>query len=538
MDKNAEVNIYNGRDFWPDSVKKGLVRKCYGDAGVWVYEDMPGSLYESLVRTQARVPERDCLVDEDGTAYTYREFLELVNRFSEMLAKRYQVKPQMHVGILLYNSLEFCISVYALNRLGAVMVPLSTKYKKAETRSLMEMADLDGILFHEDFSDWVLDGKQEGFCICMNREELKSLPRVTDIPERKADAAADAVLMFTSGTTSRAKGVILKNYNIMHAVCVYQKIFEVRDTDKTVLPVPAYHITGLCAVIGLFVHAGGCIWLHKYFDAGRIVKEMQKNRLTFFHASPTALILLLEQRQKYPCLPDMRLIACGSANMPNQRIRDLKAWMPQLSFRTVYGLTETSSPATVFPEDASGSPNISSCGRPVPGLEFVIADQKGRALLPLETGSILVRGTTVTGGYYHREDGLLPGRWLDTGDIGYFNEDGYLFILDRKKDMINRGGEKICSIDVENAFCEIAGVKNAAVVGIPDEKYGEVPAAMVETEPGYFVTEESIREKLKECLAKYMIPVRIIFCRKLPMTANMKIDKKKIRVLLCEEKMP
>lgn len=538
MEEIKEEWIYSGNDFWPDSVLNELEEK-----------NIPVSLYDSLSRAQERWPDRYCLVDDDKTPYTYRQVWSRVNDFAQILSGVYHVSAGMHVGILLYNSLEFCVSIYALNRLGAVAVPLSTKYRRPETCSLIEKADLRGIIYHKDFCAWFQEDEKKRFHICME----SGVPGMAaDIMERESGSEAElkpegksgpgqvleqkiperedtAILMFTSGTTSHSKGVLLTNSNIMHAVMVYQKIFDISEKDRTVIPVPAYHVTGLIGLMALFLHAGGCIWMHKFFDADRVLNEIKNQHLTFLHASPTVFSFLLEKRDQYPVLPDVKNIACGSSNMPKNRILEMKEWMPRAEFHTVYGLTETSSPASIFPGDAAGSSFIGSSGFVVPGVQFKICDDDGNTLPPLRTGAVTLRGTTVTPGYYRQSGNMLPDGWLDTGDMGYFNQEGYLYIVDRKKDMINRGGEKVCGFDVENVLYGIPGIREAAVVGIADERYGEVPAAMVAADPGAMLTEEKIRSVLKTELAKFQIPAKIVFCERLPLTANMKIDKKEIR---------
>lgn len=541
-EKNSRI-LY-GRDYWTKEVTEGL-NKEEGEECVRheIYRDAPDSLYISLKVAAARWGSRVCLTDDDGRRFTYTEFLFGVNLCADRLKRQWKIKKGMHVGLILYNSVEFFAELYALNRIGAVAVPFSTKYKWEEVRSLMEKADLDGIIFHEDFSGWFAEKKKEIFYASVKdgwlAEEIWKSPKTqyieTEILEIDGNREDPAVLMFTSGTTSKSKGVILKNYNLIHGIMVYQRIFKITCEDKTVLPVPAYHITGMNAVGCLFLHCGGAVWLHKYFDGSRVLEEMEKQRLTFFHASPTVYTLLLEELEKSKAKLNLRLLACGSGNMPVKKIAELKKKIPGADFRTVYGLTETSSPGTILPCDVDKYLYKGTAGCPVPGMEFKIMDEYGRNVPPPGIGSVWLKGTNVTERYYKAKESLIRDGWLDTGDLGYFNEEGYLFIVDRKKDMINRGGEKICSYDVENQLCEIPGVREAAVVGIPDEKYGEVPAAVIVLGDDVQLLAEDIRECLKLHLAKFQIPVKIIFLDKMPLTANMKTDKRKIRRIFQEK---
>jgi len=539
---HTQGQTYDGNDFWPGSVLEGLQKVSLRDREYYIYQDMPHSLYESLCRSRQRQPKQCCIVDDTGTAYSYEQFFDMVEEFAEVLNHLYHVVPGMHIGVLLYNSIEFCVSIYAINKLRAVAVLFSTKYRRPETSCLIARADLGGMIFHRDFEEWFQNNKSQMFLIGMEQGNIYTGSTGSPVAERKAGATSgiiseiipedNAVLMFTSGTTSRSKGVRMTNFNIMHAIAVYQKIFHITEKDRTVIPIPAYHVTGLIGLMGLFIHAGGCIWLHKYFDSGRVLREINNRHITFLHASPTVFSLLLERRQDAPQLSDIRMMVCGSSNMPKEKILELQEWMPQAEFRTVYGLTETSSPATIFPDHAADSVHIGSSGCPIPGMQFKICDDQGNLLPSHKTGMVMVRGTTVTVGYYQQDGGLTEDGWLDTGDLGYFDEEGYLYIVDRKKDMINRGGEKVCSFDIENALYGISGIREAAVVGIADERYGEIPVAMAVTEPGCDLSEEKIKMLLREQLAKFQIPVKIMFSRNLPMTANLKVDKRAIRELM------
>lgn len=534
--KKKNRGIYNGNEFWGKAITDGLVKIAIENRQYYRYQSEPDSLYESLKRTESFYPERICIVDDDGTSYTYREFLNMVDYFSKILYHRYHVCQSDQVGILLYNSLEFCVSVYAVNKLKAVAVPYSTKYRESEVKSLMKKSDIKGVLYHKDFEGWMKGLHGNKFLVCMNKELLCGQEQMEAIPERKAKPEENAILMFTSGTTSQSKGVMLKNFHVMHGIEVYKRIFGICMEDVTILSVPAYHVTGLLAILGLFLYAGGCVRLHKFFDAETVLRETKEKHITYIHGSPTVYSMLLEKRHLYPELPTVRLMACGSGNMPRRKLKEIGSWMPQAEFRTVYGLTETASPATIFPENAVGSIHIGSSGVPIPGTEFKICDEGGELLPSGEVGNIFVRGTNVIEKYYDRTDQAGSGQWLDTGDIGYFDEDGYLYITDRKKDMINRGGEKICSYDVENLLYELPGIKEAAVIGIPDERYGEVPAAMIAGNVKECPKEEEIRKILKQKLAKFQIPVKFVFRESLPLTANLKIDKREIRRILAEEK--
>jgi len=206
-------------------------------------------------------------------------------------------------------------------------------------------------------------------------------------------------------------------------------------------------------------------------------------------------------------------------------------WLPDAAFRTVYGMTETSSPATILPEDAWISPDAESNGIPIPGMKIRIADEEGREVPYGERGEIQMKGTNLLRSYYKIGTPFSTDGWFHTGDVGYFSRRGCLYVVDRIKDMINRGGEKIVSSDVEYDLLELEGIEEAAVVGIPHPVYGEAPAAVIRMRQGAEADAEAIRSELKERLAGYKIPVQYRFVESIPLTPNGKYDKKNMKKL-------
>ena len=194
-----------------------------------------------------------------------------------------------------------------------------------------------------------------GFEWIFRTEEWYKIPENAIKEHSEGRKEDECILMFTSGTTSQSKGVILKNYNIGHAVMVYRELLGLTPEDRTVIPVPIYHITGLSALLTLFVFIGGTVFLYRRYDAQRILKGIVEQEITFLHGSPTVFGLFLEYQKNYPCLPSVRKLACGSSYMPVSMMKKLHTWMPKMQFQNVYGMTETSSPATVFPYDAATS---------------------------------------------------------------------------------------------------------------------------------------------------------------------------------------
>ena len=497
------------------------------------YPNLSHTLYEALCNTAQNFPDKIAIVDNYDRSCTYSELLTKTDTFASYLDQELNIKKNSHVALMMYNCLEFCVSFLALLKVGAVTVPLPSKYKKQEVASLIQKADIDCIVCDQDFYDWFDEVESCGVhrIACSDIEKGYGLAAFHSDHNTTAcsDPMADAIIMFTSGTTSQSKGVVIKNYNIMNAVITYQKTLDITSNDISVIPIPIYHVTGMVALLGLFVYCGGTLYLHKIFNARRVLQCVKDEHVTFIHASPTVFSMLLEEKDAFPSLPTLKQFACGSSNMPKEKLTAIHNWLPHTAFHTVYGLTETTSPATIFPGDASTSPYIGSSGLPVPGTCFEIRDEDGNSVKDGEIGEIWISGNVVLTSYYKIETPSLKDGWLGTGDLGYFNKEGYLFVVDRKKDMINRGGEKICSFDVENEIYKLDGVNEAAVVGIPDEIYGEVAAALVKLEPGSNLDEAEIQALLRKKIAKYKIPKKILFADEIPLTPNGKVNKRAIR---------
>lgn len=528
-----------GTDLWKNKLASDMETVSFHGISYSIFKNEPATLYCALAESARKYPDHTALVSPEKQSYTFEKFLEMTDSFAACLEQKWNITKGCVVGLLHYNSVEFCTALLALNKLGAITVPLPGKFRQQEILSLIEKAEISFLICHEDYADWFSgDSRLSGRILVFPENQADSFFLTEGVKTGSAlctDREAPALLMFTSGTTSRSKGVILCNYNFMHAVCSYQKIFHITCCDRTLLAVPIYHITGLAAILGLMLFSGGTVFLHKFFHPEEAAKTMKKERITFFHASPTVFSMLLKEQAKVPDLPDMRLLACGSSNMAPDKIEALHQWMPHMEFRTVYGLTETTSPATIFPEDAATRPYIGSSGIPIPGLSCKIVNDSGEELPPMETGEILLKGPNLLYQYYGTDIPAYKDGWFFTGDLGYINQDGYLSIAGRKKDMINRGGEKICSYDVENVIYTMPQVEEAAIIGVPDEVYGEVAAAAIVLKPGFTLTLQELKAYLSDKLAKYKIPVYLKILPSLPVTPNHKTDKKAIKELFHKE---
>ena len=530
--------MLSGLNLWSSYITENMVNIEIGSKQIFTYPSMHKNLYEILINTAKKHPQKIAVIDDNNKEYSFNQILELVDNFASILKFRFGIKKQSHISLMLHNGIEFYVSLLALSKISAVTVALPTKYSKEEILSLIKKSDTNTIICEEKYANYfenennlkIIESKNYNSSYGFDYLYDNNYEYIEIEPEYNLDDKS--IIIFTSGTTSQSKGVMLKNYNIMHAIISYSKILNINENDKSIIATPIYNITGIVGLLGLFLYKGGSLYINKKFDDKRFLKCLIDNEITFIHASPTVFTLLLNNINKFQKIKSVKQLVCGSSNISPENIRRLKNMFPNMSFRTVYGLTESSSPATIFPTDATTSEYIGSSGIAIPGLEIKIIDENNNDIGFDEMGEVTLKGTNILENYHNIKTDLIDSEgWLKTGDLGYINKEGYLYIVDRKKDVINRGGEKICSFDIENKIQAIEGVLDAAVVSKIDEKYGEVPVAVVRLANEANLNEEYIKEILKTKLAKYEIPVQIMFVDEMIKTPNGKIDKKSIRKL-------
>ena len=525
--------VIRGIDAWNRGLWAGMSDLRVGARHVQSFPDMPACPYYSLANSAGASPSSIALVDDWGHRISYRELLLRADGFASWLYSERGVRAGSHVAVLMFADVEFAVALYALSKLRAVCVPLPTKYRKPEIVSLMDSADITHVICDERFEPWAKDFpiSAEGLVVSRGPGDGDGFAGMSGDASLPDDPALEdpAILMFTSGTTSCSKGVMLRNYNLMHAATVYARLMRTVPTDSCLIPIPIYHVTGLIALLLQFVLVGATTYLQRFFDARRVLECVRDEGITYLHGSPTSFAELLPLRPEFPCLPSVRAMLSGSSYEPVEKMRTFHAWMPTASFQVVYGLTETASPALLFPYDSPTSVFAGATGKPVPGIEARVVDEGGREVAPGEAGELQLRGTCVSEGYYRRQDPAFGvDGWFATGDVAYANDEGMVWVVDRKKDMINRGGEKVWCSALEEVLSEVDGVSQSCAAALPDELYGEVPVAAVVRERGSTVGENDIKEALAGRIAHFKIPVHIVFVDKIPQTRGEKPDRRAV----------
>ncbi|MGC8488152.1 MAG: class I adenylate-forming enzyme family protein [Clostridia bacterium] len=497
------------------------------------YLAMPPNLTAAFRQAALRWADRLALSDEQESV-TYGA---LEQRMLSTAAVLWQegVRPGDVVGVLQDSRISYLVWLLATVAVGAVPALLNVRLTQAELEPLVRLVKPRLMVAGE--THW------ERACALPVRTVLPAertplgYGTLSGLPGEHADPHGDALLLFTSGTTAGPKAARLTHANVLHSAESYHRIFGLTNTDVTLIAVPLFHVTGLIGQWLSILLAGGESVLLSRFDAARADALMRARSVSFVFCVPTLFIRMLRywQGQEDAAPPPfLRVAASGGAPMPESVLEALSGRLSCGVFNT-YGLTEVASPATILPAgDVAERPG--SAGLPAPGVSLrVVNPETLMDAAPGEAGELLVAGPMVMAGYYDNPVATrnvmvsLEQEYLRTGDLARIDAAGFVFVLDRLKDLINRGGEKIYGGEVEQALYRHPDVIEASVVGIPDPEWGEVVGAAVvlrHGDPG------SLRPWLRERLAAYKVPTRWVCLDELPRNANGKVDRRRVRELL------
>lgn len=447
------------------------------------------------------------------------------------------------VGLLSYNCIEFLETIFAANYLGAIAMPINWRLAAPELRYILDHSEARALVCDEPLVDLANDAteamERDLARVCLARPAsdgwtpLADLRATSSIPVR-VPAAGDDIhrLMYTSGTTGRPKGVMITHANLAWKNLAHIVEFGFTSADLGLACGPLYHVGALDLTTTSLIAAGATTIIHRVFDAPEVVDEIERSRVTTVWLAPAmvnAIMALpdIEQRD----LSSVRLVINGGEKMPIPLIERLQRTFPSAWFADAYGLTETVSGDTFLDRDSIVS-KLGSVGRPCLYLELDIWDEHGASVAPGERGEVVLRGPKVFKGYWRDPDATtaaFAGGWFHTGDIGVKDDDGYLFIVDRLKDMIVSGGENIASSEIERVLYEHDSVVEAAVVGRPDDRWGEVPVAYVVVSSAATTTSEELVEHCRRQLARFKVPKRVVFVDALPRNPSGKVLKRELR---------
>jgi O-succinylbenzoic acid--CoA ligase len=445
------------------------------------------------------------------------------------------------IALLLGNVPEFIFALYAAQRLGAVVVPVSVREQKPGVEFILDQCGAKLVVFEAALADRVPAGEAcpalavriavgGGASGARGFESLKDHGALADAAP--VDEEDTALILYTSGTTGRPKGAMLTHLNIVHSVLHFAVCMRLTHADRSALAVPASHVTGVVAIIAAMAGAGGAVVMMREFKAAPFIEVAARERVSHTIMVPAMYhLILLEKSFASHDLSAWRVGGYGGAPMPVATIDALAAALPALTLTNAYGATETTSPATVMPAGATRA-HADTVGVAVPCADIIVVDETGRELPRGETGELWIGGPMVVRGYWNYPQAtaseFTAGYW-HSGDLGSIDAQGFVRVFDRKKDMLNRGGYKIYSVEVENTLMGVPGVVEAAVVGKPCPVLGERVHAFVYA-PGTVRDEAGLRAHCAAILADYKVPESVTFTEEpLPRNANGKLMKRLLR---------
>ena len=502
----------------------------FGDRVMRCFTDRPADVWALFERAAATRPQAEALVD-DQERFTWDA---LARRADEVAAGFAQagVRPGDRVGLLVGNRAAFVTSLAGLLRLGAIAVPMGTRLQTPEIAYILAHCGAVGLVHDADLTERL--PAQADVPTLINR--WIDPPRDTGfdrLPARPPGGAEDtAVILYTSGTTGRPKGAMLTHLNLVHSALHFRHAMALGPQDRSLLCVPASHVTGLVAITLSMWDAGGCTVLMPEFKAAAMVALAERERITHTIMVPAMYALVLMQPAFAQAdLSAWRIGGYGGSPMPESTIAALATRLPGLGLINAYGATETTSPATLLPA-AQAASRPDSVGFALPCAEIRVMDEHGCEVAPGETGELWIRGPMVVPGYWDNPEAtrasFCAGFWR-SGDIGSIDADGFVKVFDRVKDMLNRGGYKVFSAEVENVLAACPGVLESAIIGKPCPVLGERVHAFVNlSDPA--LDAARLRAFCAERLADYKVPESFTLgTEPLPRNANGKLLKRVMR---------
>ncbi len=493
---------------------------------------MSNSLATFLTDSAQRHADRTALKLDD-VEVSYAALDEASARVAGLIAER-GVGPGDRVGLMLPNVPYFPMAYYGILRLGAVVVPMNPLLKAREVQFYLEDPEAKLLFAWHDFAEAAEPGAEQADaeCILVKPGEIEQLVGGADPRREVADRDADdtAVILYTSGTTGKPKGAELTHSNLRRNVEVTATTLAEATPDDMVLgALPLFHSFGQTCGLNTTVCAGGCLTLIPRFDPTKALEIIDRDRVTIFQGVPTmySAILAVEDRDRYD-LSSLRLCISGGSAMPVEVLRRFEEEF-DCKILEGYGLSETSPVASFNHPDKERKPG--SIGTPIEGVEMAVVDDDGNPVEAGEVGEIAIRGHNVMKGYWNRpeatEESIRDG-WFRTGDMAKVDDDGYYFIVDRKKELIIRGGYNVYPREIEEVLYEHPAVAEAAVIGVPHDDLGEEVGAAVVLKAGQELDADALREYCKENVAAYKYPRQIWFPDELPKGPTGKILKREI----------
>ena len=510
-------------------MKQSLARQTLGDL---------------LRRTRQRFPNK-LAIRCGGVDWTYAEFDDICDCLATGLAAR-GIEIGDRVAVISRNSHAFVALQFALARLGAVLVPINFMLSTDEANYILQHSGAKVLCVNSSLAKLGREaskGTDVRETVWLPGEDqtdpvpafttFQELLHVGKMPERAVGGSNLAQIIYTSGTESRPKGAMLTHDALISEYVTCLVDAEITASDVVLHALPLYHCAQLDVFFGPCVYVGATSVITSKPTPENLLATMAKYAINSFFAPPTVWIGLL----RAPQFDDTDLSALrkgyyGASIMPVEVLKEMQRRLPQVRLWNLYGQTEIAPLATVLkPEDQLRK--AGSAGRPGLNVETRVVDDNMNDIKPGEIGEIVHRSPQLLSGYYKDEErtaAAFAGGWFHSGDLGTIDEEGYITVVDRKKDMIKTGGENVASREVEEAIYCVEGVSEVAVIGLPHPKWIEAVTAVIVTKQGHALTEEQVQSALAGRLAPFKIPKRIIFTETLPRNPSGKLLKRELRL--------
>ena len=507
----------------------------------------PTSLNQALAATVAKYPDRQALIC-GSRRLTFSELDEMSDRIAGALRENLGVKAGDRVSLLMGVDLDYPLCFFALMKLGAIAVPLNTRFKGEELSYEIDNSQSSALILDQEFwpviESW-LPGRQTLRQVIYNGESapagaspfaglLAPRPRLADPHQPQEDDTA--AIMYTSGTTGHPKGAMQTHRGIIAANMLIDDFLEIDpEKDRIVCAVPLFHSIGTVMTMMGAVYTGiPCVYMRRY-KTEDLMRTIQDERITLIIHVPAVVWLLVNHPQfKQYDLSSLRLAFIGGASKAPEVIAQIRQRMPGMKICEAFGMTETHTMDCLL-RDADIERKIETVGQGVPIEELKIVDRAGNLCPPGEPGELCLRGPKIIKGYWNNPKATaeaIEDGWLHTGDIAQMDQEGFVSIKDRIKDMIIRGGENIYSVEVEEVLYRCEKVLEAAVVGKPDPVMGEEVTACVVLKEKTTASVEEIREFCSLHLADFKVPKYVRFVTELPRTPAGKVRKKELREMV------
>ncbi|PIC69228.1 long-chain fatty acid--CoA ligase [Sporosarcina sp. P16b] len=499
----------------------------------------------SLSRNARRIPEKTAIIYEDRT-FTYRELNQEVNKLSHGLIQ-HGVKKGDKVALMMKNSDTFIIVYYAILKAGAITVPVNFRLTATEVSYILDDSDANVVLFDEEYASLIDQATAENSKIVVKvttgasaisgqvtYEDL--LQDNTDDPDISVDEADDAEILYTSGTTGYPKGALFDHHRVLHVAFNTALILKIHPEDVLFHAAPLFHSAQLNLFLVPGIYLGCTQVVHQNFEPQKVLQAIDQYKISLFFGVPTMYNFLLQvpDKQQYD-LSSVTRCGYGAAPMPVALLEQIMKLFRTDQFYNMCGQTEGGPGGGAFLMPADHKDKIGTGGKASLNTEIRVVDDHGEDISPGEVGEFIIQSEMVMKGYYNKPEETakaIRNGWLYTGDLATIDEDGFVTLVDRKKDMIVSGGENVYSTEVEQALYRHPQLLDATVVGLPDPVWGEKVVAIIVAKKDEKLDYAELKAFCKEYLADYKVPVEFIEEQEIPRNASGKVLKYRIREAL------